>query len=71
MYVCNIDAGDAIVGLLSYKVLCVVASVVFVTYFSLRYSIYYWILSYTVLAAAAVYLLMTDLEGNCGGNVGG
>ena len=29
------------------------------------------ILSYTVLAAAGVYLFMTGAEGNFGGNVGG
>ena len=32
----------------------------FVPYFYLRYSIYCWILYYTVLAASAVYIFVTD-----------
>ena len=43
----------------------------FFPYFSLRYSIDFCILSYTVLAAAAVYLFVDGVDGNCGGNVGG
>ena len=61
LYVWGTDDGDDFVEWLLYKMLCVVASVVFVTYFSLSYSIDCCILSYTILAAADVYLFVTNV----------
>ena len=40
-------------------------------YFSLGYSIYCYILPYTLLAASSVYIFVTIVEGNFGGNIGG
>ena len=44
--------------------------ILFFSYFSLKYLIDCWILSYTVLAATVLYLFVTGLEGNFGSNVG-
>ena len=71
LYVRGTDASDAVLEWLTYKFFCDIASVVFVPYFTLRYSIYYWIMPYTVLADTAVYLFMTSAESNFGGKFGG
>ena len=70
MYVCSTDTGDSVVEWLSYKVLFVVASVVFVQKLSLGCSIDCWILSYTLLDVSDVYIFVNDVERNFGGNVG-
>ena len=49
----------------------VLLPLLFFIYLSLRYLIDFWIIYYTVLTAADVYLFVTSVEENFGGNVGG